>query len=190
LARTYPTLAPHLKGIHLSLDSWSPWRKEDGWKLTLAEIRVLLEERGEGQGIYSESGEKAPTRVEWVPRLKDDVESLMRFMHMKTLPKPVARPPRKATVVYSFGDASGSGFRSSLAIGDSIHYQSGQWRPKINQESSNFRELSNIFNSLEIAHSQGVLENTEVFMFMDNNTAKAAIFKEVSKSRKVFDLVL
>jgi hypothetical protein len=43
---------------------------------------------------------------------------------------------------------------------------------------------------LEIAHSQGLLENTEVFMFMDNNTAKAAIFKEVSKSRKVFDLVL
>ena len=127
---------------------------------------MLLEERGEGQGIYSESGEKAPTRVEWVPRLKDDVESLMRFMHMKTLPKPVARPPRKATVVYSFGDASGSGFRSSLAIGDSIHYQSGQWRPKINQESSNFRELSNIVNSLEIAHSQGLLENTEVFMFI------------------------
>ena len=30
LVRTYPSINPYLKGIHLSLDSWRPWRREDG----------------------------------------------------------------------------------------------------------------------------------------------------------------
>jgi hypothetical protein len=35
-----------LKGIHLTLDSWRPWRKEDGWKYALREIWTILEEKG------------------------------------------------------------------------------------------------------------------------------------------------
>jgi hypothetical protein len=31
LVRTYPAINPYLKGIHLTLDSWRPWRKDDGW---------------------------------------------------------------------------------------------------------------------------------------------------------------
>jgi hypothetical protein len=76
LARTYPTLTPYLKGIHLSLDSWRPWRKEDDWKLTLSEIRVALEEKGQHTSPVLGSGHKAPPRVKWVPCLKDDVDAL------------------------------------------------------------------------------------------------------------------
>jgi hypothetical protein len=47
LSRTYPILTPYLKGIHLTLDSWRPCRKSDGWKLTLSEIRLALEENGQ-----------------------------------------------------------------------------------------------------------------------------------------------
>jgi hypothetical protein len=39
---TYPFITPYLKGIHLTLDSWRPWRKEDGWKMTLQEIKAAL----------------------------------------------------------------------------------------------------------------------------------------------------
>lgn len=35
LVHTYPAVNP---GIHLTLDSWRPWRKDDGWRMTLAEI--------------------------------------------------------------------------------------------------------------------------------------------------------
>ncbi len=92
--------------------------------------------------------------------------------------------------MYSFGDALGSGFGSSLKIEDTIHYQSGQWKDEVGAESSNYRELSNIINSLEAAHERGLLKNTEVFMFTDNSTAEAAVFKGTSKSRKLFELIL
>jgi hypothetical protein len=32
VARTYPAFTPYLKGIHLTLDSWRPGRRGDGWR--------------------------------------------------------------------------------------------------------------------------------------------------------------
>ena len=32
VTRTYPSMVPYLKGIHLTLDSWRPQRDADGWK--------------------------------------------------------------------------------------------------------------------------------------------------------------
>eukprot|EP00980_Cylindrotheca_fusiformis_P024767 scaffold12423_cov140-Cylindrotheca_fusiformis.AAC.1 len=37
VTRTYPSMVPYLKGIHLTLDGWRSFRDEDGWKLLLAE---------------------------------------------------------------------------------------------------------------------------------------------------------
>jgi hypothetical protein len=31
VARTYPTMVPYLKGIHLTLDAWRVNRGDDGW---------------------------------------------------------------------------------------------------------------------------------------------------------------
>ena len=31
--RTYPSMVPYLKGIHLTLDSWRSKRNSDGWKI-------------------------------------------------------------------------------------------------------------------------------------------------------------
>jgi len=45
MGRTYPAMVPYLKGIHLTLDSWRPWRRDNGWKMTLAEIHTALEEK-------------------------------------------------------------------------------------------------------------------------------------------------
>jgi hypothetical protein len=33
MVRTYPSLNPYLKGVHLTLSSWLPDRDEDGWKI-------------------------------------------------------------------------------------------------------------------------------------------------------------
>jgi hypothetical protein len=35
---------PYLKGIYQTLDSQKPWRREDGWRMSLTEIRIALEE--------------------------------------------------------------------------------------------------------------------------------------------------
>jgi len=32
VVRTYPAFNPYLKGIHLTIDSWRPGRRDDGWK--------------------------------------------------------------------------------------------------------------------------------------------------------------
>ncbi len=47
ISRTYPSIVPYLKGIHLTLGSWRPWRKDDGWKFSTKEIRAVLLAKGE-----------------------------------------------------------------------------------------------------------------------------------------------
>jgi hypothetical protein len=33
VTRTYESITPYLKGVHLTLDHWRPDRDEDGWKI-------------------------------------------------------------------------------------------------------------------------------------------------------------
>ncbi len=75
ISHTYPAITSYLKGIHLTLDSWRPWRRDDGWKMTLSEIRTALEEKGDNLPLGS-AGEKAPKTVNWVPRFPDDITAL------------------------------------------------------------------------------------------------------------------
>jgi len=189
VGRTYPVLVPYLKGIHLTLDSWRPWQKSDGWKMTEVEIKHAL---GEGLGDLSQEDKKAPERVHWVPRLKNDVEALQLFTSSDQLPKRTIRLAESQAVstVYTFGDASGSGFGGSTYDRGEVSYYSGHWNDSQSDQSSNHRELSNLILDLENMFNQGVLENTEVFVFTDNSTAEAAFFKGTSKSRLLFELIL
>jgi hypothetical protein len=178
VARTYPAMFPFLKGIHLTLDSWRPWRNGDGWKMTQMEIAEALgqdeqETVGDGYGY----DRKAPDRVRWVPRLESDVKALMRLTEPEAPPHRVVRPRTRASVVYSFGDASGSVFGSSSWKSVQVSYYAGQWTDEIGLNSSNFRELSNLINSIEQGINDGTLENTEVFIFTDNTAAESAFFK-------------
>jgi hypothetical protein len=76
VGRTYPVVIPYLKSIHLSLDSWRPWRKDDGWKMTQVEINHVLRERNTEQ---APSESEAPARVRWVPWLVEDIRALKLF---------------------------------------------------------------------------------------------------------------
>jgi len=187
-SRTYPACVPYLKGIHLTLDSWRPWRKEDGWKYSLRDIRTMLEGADVGEAIGC--GEKPPGRVRVVPRLRDDLGALMELLEPETPPKRTVRPKQGASVVYGFGDASGSGFGTSFAGGGEVTYAHGLWDEEHKATTSNFRESANIVYALERAQRQGTLKNSEVFLFTDNGTAEAAFFKGTSKSEKLFELVL
>lgn len=89
-----------------------------------------------------------------------------------------------------FGDASGTGFGSSLLVHKTIHFTYGQWVASNSRESSNFRELQNLVNAIKEAHGEGLLNKTELFVFTDNITAESAFFKGTSSSRKLFDLIL
>jgi hypothetical protein len=137
VGRTYPVLVPYLKGMHLSLDSWRPWRKEDGWKLTQAEISYAMSELEPGQLPTDQS---APPQVRWVPRLQEDVKALQALTSTDQPPKRSVRPNQGVSVVYAFGDASGSGFGGSSFGNDGLWYFSGQWDDSYSSKSLNYKE--------------------------------------------------
>jgi hypothetical protein len=101
------------------------------------------------------------------------------------------RCSRVATAIYSFVDASGRGFGSTFQIGDKVYSQYGQWPDRISETMpSNWRELANLVESLEVEVQDRKLNDCEIFLFTDNTTAEAAYWKGTSKSEWLFGLVL
>jgi hypothetical protein len=89
-----------------------------------------------------------------------------------------------------FGDASGSGFGTSLEIAGTLHFTHGQWNCEWSKESSKYRELANLINAISEASSKGLLHQSELFVFTVNSVAESSFFKGTSSSKKLFDLML
>jgi len=133
LSRTYPATTPFLKGIHLTLDSWRDGRDAEGWKISnLAAMRIHEQEdfddsyfgKGEDDGSYimSTSPKKPPKLVTPVPRLLSDLEVLNEFFSTPEPPYRFVRGNKMTLVKYGFGDASKSGFGSTIETNGGIAY--------------------------------------------------------------------
>jgi hypothetical protein len=191
LGWTYPALVPYLKGIHLTLDSWREWRREDGWKMSSKEIRAYKIEKGwEDIELETLGSLKPPKRVKLVPRLESDVRALQELTNSDSPPKRMVRPRSSTIALYGFADASGRGFGSTLIVSGRVHFRHGQWSESYDESSSNFRELDNLVSAIEEAHREGLLDNSELFMFTDNSTAESAFCKGTSSVIHLFNLVL
>ena len=70
VAGTYTMFTPYLKGIYLTLNSWRPGRTADGWPLLSFE-RDLIE--------VVKDRLVPPTWVRIVPRLKSDLNALLKL---------------------------------------------------------------------------------------------------------------
>jgi hypothetical protein len=173
-------ITPYLKGVHLMLDSRRPWRKDDGWKMSIREIRQALLEKDTGEGMPLQSGGKAPRSVKWVPRLVDDIRALKSLFEPDLPPKWIVRPIVCAEVVYSFRDASGTRFGTTFVIRGALYYSIGQLHPSMTEESSNYRELANLVLALEEAQRRSLLSNTEAFFFTDNSNTEQAYYNGTS----------
>ena len=93
--------------------------------------------------------------------------------------------------IYGFGDASKAGFGSTLEEKNgNIWFRLGVWGSVLEEESSNYRELINLVESIEERINEGGLEGSEIFLFTDNSTAEAAFYKGTSSSEKLFEAVL
>lgn len=189
IGRTYPAIVPYLKGIHLTLDSWRPWRAEDSWKMSMSEIRMALQHQGHDFNCFSLSS-KPPMRVKMATRLYDDVVALESLFSAASPPQRQVRPSMSCIASYMFGDASGSGFGSSFTIDQSLIYSHGKWNINHSQESSNYRELSNLINAIKEAAERGLLTNAELFVFTDNFASESTFYKGTSSSKKLFELML
>jgi len=192
VTRTYPSMVPYLKGIHLTLDGWRPNRDSDGWK-TAREPETKT-----AQAVVEDG---APTRVKAVKRLRDDLLALETLMDS---PRPTKRRVRSKValeVYYGFGDASAEGactaFQEIINMQGGgmekegrIFYRYGSWCSEVSEQSSNYRELLNLVESLENQVRDGRLIGAEVFLFTDNATAESVYYKGNSTSQALFNLVL
>jgi hypothetical protein len=110
VARTYTTLVPYLKGIHLTLDSWRANRGDDSWPIDDDgwQLANTIDDRIE-DGIARQGGLEPPKFVKAAARLSDDLKMLRTLTETKE--------PARATEIaagYMFGGASGGGCGTSL----------------------------------------------------------------------------
>jgi len=139
---TYTIFAPYLKGVHLTLESWREDRDNEGWKMTSVPDSVLMEKLGVGE---LDVDMNPPPRVKAVPRLKTDIRALKAFTGPAKPVRLRVRPVGSSAVIFIFGDASGTGFGTSLWVqgGSKVHIDEGLWKAIFSAWSSNFREMKN-----------------------------------------------
>jgi hypothetical protein len=135
VARSYPSMVPYLKGIHLTLSGYLPGRDKDGWKITGAKRKKseneakLLHKRNletsdanRARRCADEDGEEDaefdyvnfPATVTPATRLKYDLKALCELCKAEKPVKRLARMKHKAAVAYGFLDASKAGYGSGL----------------------------------------------------------------------------
>jgi hypothetical protein len=103
VGRTYTTMLPYLKGVHLSIDSWWAHQDNEGWQI-----------KENGGSPLEEEPETTPSQVEAVPRVARDLEALEKLTVAEEPPEIRVCPVTTTSVAFMYGDASGVGFGQSL----------------------------------------------------------------------------
>jgi hypothetical protein len=88
---------------------------------------------------------------------------------------------------------SGTGFGSTFTVCRTkwcLLRWIGVWKPDKADESSNWRKLTNVVESLEKEAESGRLDNAQDCFFADNTTVEAALHKGLSKSKKLLGLAI
>ena len=200
LAMTFDVVRPFLKGYYLTLNSWRSKRDHGDWKLSDKRWRRMLFDRFESGGMSEFELDKellgkdeaaAPTLVRASISLARDVEALASIFSPSVVPVVSVRSRRVVTVVYGFGDASGTGLGATFTCGESgLNFRIGVWGSVEDPESSNWKEFTNVVEALEEEGNEGNLDNAEVFMFTDNSTVESCVSRGSSSSEKLLELVV
>ena len=199
LSMTYDDMTPFLKGFYLTLNSWRPKRDSDDWKLSDKSWLKWLVSRCENGNISEleledqlqiQSEKGCPMEVVASTRFADDIRSMGELFASDFVPDVNLRSKNIVTVIYGFGDASGAGLGSTFTCGSGLSFRIGVWGPDDSDQSSNWREFTNIVESLEDEVKSGNLANSEVFMFTDNSTVESCAVKGSSTSPKLLNLVV
>ena len=132
----------------------------------------------------------APKRVRAVPRFKLDLDAMTLFFTPDSPPEVTDRVARVLYVMYGFGDASGTGFGSSIQSATGLSYRIGVWCGDEGEETSNYREFTNVIEALEEEGETGRLVDCRVFFCTDNSTVEASMYKGSSSSEKLYALVV
>ena len=199
LAMTFEDFNPFLKGCYLTLNSWRSGRDQEGWKVPDKAWGQMMISRFENDLISQEEldhalqglhGNDVPRIVKACPRFKSDVMCMARLLEPVDPPVVNLRSRSIVTVIYGFGDASGSGLGSTFTCGSGFTYRIGVWGADDEIQSSNWKEFCNIVTSLEEEAKEGNLLDSEVFVFTDNSTVESCCTRGTSNSPRLLDLVV
>ncbi len=169
ITQTYRYMIPYLNGLHITIDGWRRNRDPDGWKLPASKQgkRGNAKSPADRAREHDTEEEEIPALVQAKPRLFSDIAALLALSEADAPPWRLVRPKHSSVVTYGFGDASGSAYggASQVAGADEFHFQFGQWTARVSgEESSNWREFTNLVEYLEERDTVGMLKDSEVFM--------------------------
>ena len=153
VARTYRWMTPYLKGLHLTIDGWRPGRDADGYKAKDRRFQVWRWEQEEWIDLSPQDLEMVatgdrPTTVKAAPRLASDIAYLEKFTSRKTPAVQSCRATGSMVALYLLGNASGNGMGSGLWDGVALDYEQGNWATRLKDESSNWKEASNLLGRI------------------------------------------
>jgi hypothetical protein len=175
--RTYPSITPFLKGLHLTLDGWRGGRDDELWPDS---------EDLDDAFPPAVQATTPPLLVDPAPHLSDDLRVLSLMFAAERPTVRYVRASKVAVALYGFADASGSGFGSAVQLSTTrtqIRY--GMWGKDAEDRSSNYRELRNLVETVEANLPD--LRDSELFLSTDNSTAEAAYYRGNSTNRLLFD---
>jgi hypothetical protein len=201
LSMTYDMLRHHLKGFHLTLAAHGPNRGDDGWKIGDRDRIYYVQSKLDANEITPEeahlmihpttSTHHPPKLVKPLPQLVDDIYALSEFLSPDNPPEIEDRNSEVRVLLYGFADASGGGLGSSVQIpGTGIRCRTGVWGKDEEGTSSNFKEFNNVILTVEEEAKEGTLNGAQMFLFTDNATVEAALYKGNTSNRKLFELIV
>lgn len=125
-----------------------------------------------------------------VPWFQSDLEAILLLAESDTPRMRVVRNTKIVNAFYGFGDASSDGFGATIERKSGVVGRYGLWAADTSDQSSNFRELLNLVETIEEEGAVGNLANTEIWLFTDNATAESCFHKGSSSSQLLHGLIL
>ncbi|KAL7519144.1 hypothetical protein ACHAWX_003937 [Stephanocyclus meneghinianus] len=167
VTRTYEWVAPHLKGLHLSINGWREGQDWEGYKVAkpspMPTCQFVWNWESDAWIDIPQSNLLLGARVGGIgPRL----QWLSWFVQSELQPSTSWETLAEPALVWFSGS-------STLA-----------------QESSNFCEANNLVSRLEELEQEGCLEGSEVFLITDNLPFEGTFYKSHLSSQKLNDIIL
>ena len=158
LAMTFDIIVPYFKGFYLTLNSWRSRRDEGDWRIANERWKRMMFAKFEmddiseselEEGLFGKDASDAPTMVEASVSLMGDLIALSCLFTPLLVPEARVRSSKLITIVYGFGDASGTGLGATFTCGSGFNFRIGVWGTAEDPESSNWKEFTNVVESLD-----------------------------------------
>ena len=101
-----------------------------------------------------EFDKEAPSVVEPQSPLRDDMFVLESLMEGTVSLRAPVRLLKSGWIRYGIGDVSGNEYGDAVYIGEKLHYVYGQWTSVDSNQSSDYRELNNLVNTVKTLYEE------------------------------------